>query len=259
MNCLAINRLYEERYNNQGCLMKIVEYNKHSDIVVEFQDDYKFRTNTTYSNFKNGQCKNPYIKSVYGHGIIGTKYPVSFNCEAVKEYDLWANMLKRCFYEKTKKRQPAYNNVTCCDEWLSYENFYEWVHSQDNFEQWYHGKRWALDKDINVKGNRIYSPEMCCLVPQNVNCLLLKRDALRGNLPLGVKIVGDKFEASCNNPFTGKTEHLGRFKTPEEAFYSYKHKRECHIRQVAKIEYDVGNITKQCYDALMNYSIEIDD
>lgn len=239
--------------------MKIVEYNNTSDIIVEFQDDYRFRVNTTYSNFKNGQCKNPYTKSVYGHGIVGTKYPVSFNCEAIKEYGLWANMLKRCFYEKTKKRQPAYKDATCCNEWLNYETFYEWLHNQENFDKWYHGKRWALDKDIIVKGNKIYSPDTCCLVPQNVNCLLLKRDASRGDLPLGVRKNGDKFEANCGNPFTGKREALGSYDTVEEAFNVYKQHRENYIKQVAEIEYKSGNITKPCYEALMNYSIEIDD
>ena len=48
-------RLGEERINKQGCLMKIVEYNKASDIVVEFQDEYKYKLNTSYGNFKKRQ------------------------------------------------------------------------------------------------------------------------------------------------------------------------------------------------------------
>ena len=62
--------LQEEKYNNQGCLMKIVEYNKLNDIVVEFQDEYKTRVQTIYANFKSGSIKNPYYPSVYGVGII---------------------------------------------------------------------------------------------------------------------------------------------------------------------------------------------
>lgn len=37
--------------------MKIVEVNSLADIVIEFQDKYHFRKNTTYSNFKKGQIK----------------------------------------------------------------------------------------------------------------------------------------------------------------------------------------------------------
>ena len=251
--------LYEEKYNNQGCLMKIVGYNNHSDITVEFQDDYKFRVHTAYGNFVRGWVKNPYAKSVYGVGIIGIKYPRSFNGKNTREYDLWKNMLRRSFSEKEKNRAPYYKEVTCCEEWFLFENFYEWVHSQDNFDKWINGKRWAVDKDIIVKGNKLYSPELCCLVPQNVNCLLLKRNALRGDLPLGVTRIGNEFEATCNNPFTGKTEHLGKFETPEEAFHAYKLCRENYIKQVAEIEYNNGNIIKPCYEALVNYSISIDD
>lgn len=41
-----LDRLGQEKLNNQGSLMKIVEYNNSSDIVVEFQDDYKARVST---------------------------------------------------------------------------------------------------------------------------------------------------------------------------------------------------------------------
>lgn len=44
-------RLGEERYNNSGYLMKIVEYNNANDIVVEFQDDNRFKAKTTYDCF----------------------------------------------------------------------------------------------------------------------------------------------------------------------------------------------------------------
>lgn len=37
-----------------------------------------------------------------------------------------------------------------------------------------------------------------------------------------------------------------------------KHKEEI-IKQVAEIGYKSGNITKQCYDAMMAYEVEITD
>lgn len=254
-----MDRLYEENYNHYGCLMKIVEYNNCSDIVVEFQDEYKLRVNNTYNNFKRGCIRNPYYPTAYGVGITGIKYPTVENGRNTKEYRTWLHVLERSFDDGLKEKQPAYKDATCCNEWLNYETFYEWLHSQENFDKWYHGKRWALDKDIIIKGNKIYSPDTCCLVPQNVNCLLLGRNSLRGKLPIGVKRSGNKFQANCGNPFTGKAERFGNYDTPEEAFCAYKLRREGYIKQVAEIEYVSGNITKQCYDGLMNYSIEIDD
>ena len=46
MELIMRRHLQEEKYNNQGCLMKIVEYNKSNDIIVEFQDEHKTRVHT---------------------------------------------------------------------------------------------------------------------------------------------------------------------------------------------------------------------
>jgi hypothetical protein len=142
---------------------------------------------------------------------------------------------------------------------LSYENFYEWLHSQPNFDKWYNGKRWAVDKDIFVKRNKVYSPDTCCLVPQNVNCLFLKREAERGDYPIGVHYSENGFIARCRNPFENRAEELGLYSTPEKAFNAYKTYKEDIIKQVAQIEFDAGNITEECYLAMMSYEVEIDD
>ena len=239
--------------------MKIVEDNGSSDVVVEFQDEYRFKKHTQYCNFKSGSIKNPYAPSIHNVGIIGNKYSVWKNGKPTKEYSIWATMLKRCFYKNLKDSQPTYKDVTCCDEWLLFENFYDWLHSQGNFKQWKNNKRYALDKDIIIKNNKIYSPETCCVVPQNVNCLFLKREADRGDLPIGVRRNGNLFSACCHNPFTNKTERLGIYQTIDDAFQAYKRYKEYLIKQVAQIEFESGNITKRCYQAMINYKVEITD
>lgn len=255
-----MNHLYEEKLNNQGCLMKIVEYNKANDIVVEFQDKHNYRVNTIYGNFKSGSIRNPYYPSIYGIGITGCKYPTKVNGVSTKEYNAWIDMLKRCFMEKTKDKQPSYKDVECCEEWLNFESFCDWLHSQPNFDKWKNGHRWAIDKDILVKRNKIYSPDTCCLVPQNVNCLFLKRESERGKYPIGIRYTENGFNAKCHNPFTNKGEDLGNYFTPENAFYlGYKPYKEKLIKQVAQIEFDKGNITEECYKAMMSYKVEITD
>lgn len=254
-----IKRLGEIKYNKQNCPMKIVEYNNATDIIVEFQDIFKGRVHTTYRNFINLEIKNPYYPSVFGVGITGNKYPTKINGKHVAEYIAWHNVISRSYNKKDKTKNPTYQNVTCCEEWLSYENFYEWLHSQENFDKWLNGKRWAIDKDIVNKGNKIYSPKNCCLVPQNVNCLFTKRDNYRGDLPIGIFKNGIEFRVHCSNPFTCKYEDLGTYQTIEEAFFVYKKRKEEIIKQVAEIEYNNGNITKKCYDAMMSYEVEITD
>lgn len=252
-------RINEEKYNNQGCLMKIVEYNKANDIIVEFQDKFKARVHTSYQCFKNGNVKNPYYQSVYGVGMVGYKYPMCVNGIITREYKTWNHMLERCFCTKTKERHPEYKDITCCDEWLLFEKFYEWLHSQKNYERWLNGNKWNLDKDILAKGNKVYSPETCCLVPNNINVLFTNRKNYRGDLPIGVKRNSKGFMARCMNPLYNKREYIGTYQTPEEAFYAYKQYKEELIKQIAQIEYNKGNITKECYNAMMNYEIEITD
>ena len=251
--------LGEEGANNRGSLMKIVEYYKYDDIVVEFQDNYKAKVHAKYYDFQRGNIKNPYYPSVFEVGMIGDKYPVAENYKDTKEYALWRRVLERCFDQKFKEKHPTYQDVTCCDEWLLFENFYEWLHSQENFDKWYKARMWAIDKDILVKGNKIYSAETCCLVPPNVNSLFVKGDAVRGSLPIGVEKTGNKFRSTLSNPFTKKIEHSPVYTTSIEAFCSYKYDKESLIKQVAEMEYSKGNITKDCYEAMLRYKVEITD
>lgn len=254
-----ILRLGEERCNNQGCLMKIVEYIDANNMIVEFQDEYRARVHTSYKHFAKGNVRNPYNKSIFDIGIVGSKYKTKINNKHIKEYVAWCGMLERCFDSKYKESRPAYEQVTCCKEWLLYENFYEWLHSQENFNKWIDGDRWAVDKDILVKGNKIYYPDSCCLVPININSLFVKNDSLRNELPIGVRKTGNKFSAYCQNPFTGKREYIGIYYSQEQAFIAYKQYKEKLIKQIAELEYSQGNITKKCYDAMMNYEVEITD
>lgn len=251
------NRVNETNYNKEGCLMKIVEYNGCKDIIVEFQDEYRFRTHTRYNYFKNGTVRNNYYKDVLGVGITGNK-PKYINNKLNKEYKTWFDMLQRCYDSRFQTKHPTYKECKCYKEWLLYDKFYEWLHSQENFKNWIEEDRSALDKDILVKGNKIYSPETCCLVTHNINALFTKRDSLRGDLPIGVSRHNEKYRAQ----FSIDGQHIAfpvRI-NPDDCFYlDYKPTKEAYIKQIAQEEYKKGNITRQCYEAMMKYEVEITD
>lgn len=173
-------------------------------------------------------------------------------------------MLQRCYDIKYQNRYPTYQDVTCCNEWLLFENFYEWLHSQENFDKWYNGKRWEVDKDILIKGNKLYSPNTCCLVSPKINCLFTKCNIVRGEYPIGVtydkKSMRYEARISISNNGNGKSRSQGEYPTPEDAFYlGYKPYKEKYIKQIAQEEYDKGNISTQCYKAMINYKVEITD
>lgn len=254
------DRIGEERCNKSGCLMKIIEYNGNNDLIVEFQDEYHYLVHTDYKSFKNGSVRNPYHPKIYGVVATGSKYKTRYGNETTKEYLAWYDMLRRCFDKKYKKNFSTYKDVTCCKEWLLFENFYEWLHEQDNFDKWLNNKKWCLDKDILKKGNKIYSPYTCCLVPMHVNNLFIKNNKSRNGLPIGVsKTNKNKYVVNYRNGHEDISRPSGYFSTINEAFEAYKEYKENVIKQVAQKEFDDGNITSGCYEAMMKYNVETTD
>jgi hypothetical protein len=99
-------------------------------------------------------------------------------------------------------------------------------------------------------------------VPDNVNSLFVKNDSKRGELPIGVRFHKEinKFTAQYSDPLDGlHVRYIGHFNTPMEAFNEYKTRKEEVIKNVAKEEYKKGTITKECYNAMLNYQVELDD
>lgn len=254
-----IERIGQTKQNHQGYKMTIVDYINSDKVTIEFDDEYGTQVVTQYGNFKTGIIRNPSHPSVYEIGKTGNKYPIKFNGEQTKEYKLWTNVLRRCYSTEYKVKQPTYQNVSCCKEWLYFPNFYEWLLSQCNYDKWFSNYQWAIDKDILVKGNKIYSPETCCLVPPHVNNLFIKGNAIRGDLPIGVSFdkEQEKYEAQC---YIGRTtKKIGRYSTPEEAFFAYKKYKEALIKKTAQESYDQNEISLKCYEAMMKYEVEITD
>ena len=246
--------------NYQGLEMVCAEYKNSINIIVEFNNPY-FKTKSCWSNFIKGKIRNPNVPSIYGVGVVGDKYPTNHSRKRTKEYVCWHDLLYRVYGNNRKDSTSLrYRECVVCDEWLCYPNFYEWLHSQENFNKWLNGERWCLDKDILSKGNKIYSPETCCLVPVNVNTLFVKVDKSRGDLPIGVTYNHKRYMANCSNPIIGNTRvYLGTYDEPIDAYYAYKKYKEDLIKQIAAIEYNKGNIAKKCYEAMLNYEVEITD
>ena len=59
---MSKKRIGNIRKNKVGELMKVIQYDDAQHIVVEFQDKYKSRVNTSWSCFTNGSIKNPHEK-----------------------------------------------------------------------------------------------------------------------------------------------------------------------------------------------------
>ena len=252
-----IDRTGEENINSQGCKMKIIKYNNAKDVIVEFQDKYQCKIKTAYKEFKNGHIKNPYYPSVSNKGYMGEgKYKSKIKGKYTRKYIVWKHMIERCYDPYEINKRPTYVDVFVCEEWHNFQNFAKWF--EENYYEC-NGERMHLDKDILVKGNKIYSPDMCIFVPSRINALFTKRQNCRGEYPIGVHYnKRDKSLISeCSVDRTMK--HLGSFplNRPFKAFTVYKNFKEKYIKQIADEYKEL--IPEKLYDALYRYEVEIND
>ena len=237
---------------------KILTCNGARNVEIQFLKT-GYKTTTTLGNIRNGKVKDPYAHSVCGVGILGTKYPSRVNGRNTKEYNLWQSMLQRCYSDANvcdnfKKKYPTYEGCEVSDKFKSYEYFYEWCHNQIGFGN----QGWHLDKDLLIKGNKIYSESTCVFIPSEINTLLTKCVASRGEYLIGVSWYSKSktFIAQVHKN-KGRSEHLGYYKTEIEAFNAYKIAKESFIKEQANKWKD--KIDERAYEALMNYQVNIDD
>ena len=232
---------------------KILKYNDARNVEIQFINT-GFETVVELGSIRKGEVKDSYSPSVYGVGILGIKYPSTINGVLTKEYLIWRGMLKRCYSDVYKKRYPTYEGCQVSNKFKSYEYFYEWCHKQIGFDN----EGWHLDKDLLVKGNKVYSEDSCIFIPSEINLLLVKNTASRGEHLIGVYWHNKRkaFEARVRKN-KGKSEYLGLFTTEIEAFNAYKVAKEAFVKEQAnkfKSQIDI-----RAYNALMNYTVEITD
>ena len=197
-------------------------------------------------------------KTVQGIGYNDEKYPSRVEGKKIREYITWNGVLLRCT-ENSWIRRPSYTGTTCSENFKSYSYFYEWCNKQVGFGSLdANNEIWHLDKDLLVKGNKVYSEDTCVFVPKKINNLLVKSDALRGSHAIGVHLVKktNKYTAQINNSYRVR-QYLGCFNTEQEAFLVYKTHKEALIKQVAN-EYK-DRLDSRAYEALMNYEVNIYD
>ena len=253
------DRTGEERLNNFGSKMVIKEYRGCMDIDVYFPEyDWTFK-HTQYNNFKNGKIKCPYEKRCFGIGYLGEgKYKVSENGKITDGYNIWHDMLRRCYDPKLYERYSTYEMCTVEDYLLNFQHMGEWI--EHNYYE-VPGEQICLDKDILCKGNKIYSRKTCIFVPQRINKLFTKSDKSRGKNPIGViELPSGNYRVFCSNGCE-KSVSLGTYSTKEEAFQVYKQYKEKVIKET--IDSYKGKIPEPFYsrlrEAMYNYEVSIND
>jgi hypothetical protein len=197
---------------NEGYEIKILNYNGANNVEIQFNNGHTLKSKL--ERIKIGNIRNPYHKSVYGVGYLGVgKFKAHIGVKSTKMYKVWSGMLERCYSEKYHIKKPTYKDCSVDERWHNFQVFAEW--HKKNYKEGF-----ELDKDILVKGNKIYSPETCCFVPQKIN---------------------EVFKTSSSN----KDVNFIRF---------YKTTKKEYLLKLAN-NYK-NNIPKDCYLILINYNYE---
>ena len=169
------------------------------------------------------------INDVPGSGKLAKKsYRIHY-------YTVWKEMLKRCYSPLLQAKQPTYIGCTVDPRWHYLSNFKQWYDEQGDVT----GKQ--LDKDIISPGNKVYGPDTCFFVSQELNCFFCTRGRHRGKNPIGVYIDLNKIQ----RPFKCQVS-IGTAKrwqqchdTPEEAHQAFiKIKKEVLLEKFILPETD---------------------
>lgn len=190
-------------------------------------------------------------KLIYGVGVNDRKYSMWVDGKITKEYDLWRSFLGRCYNPEYHRRKPTYVGCSVSENFKGYSYFYDWCQQQVGFG----GEDFQLDKDLLLRGNKVYSEDTCLFLPRALNTLFTARRNHRGNFPLGVSKNEGRFMAECSTDKSSR--HIGRFNTPELAFQAYKQVKEAFIKLQAEKWRDF--IDPRAYEALMRYEVLITD
>ena len=169
-------------------------------------------------------------------------------------------MRNRCTEgSRNQETNPSYSGCNMFADWYDYDVFHKWAISNE-FHDYIcrNGFYYQLDKDLINKGNKTYSPWNCEFIPKEINGFLTKREKCRGSNPLGVNTFSKGvFRAVVSNPFTKKSEHLGLFSNPFDAFQVYKEKKELFAKMFCDLY--KGRLSEKVESALIRYNVEITD
>ncbi len=123
--------------------------------VVALSLDTGFEMLCGAGNLKAGKVVDSGSPTTCGVGYRG----VNFGDSTRQERVLWKNMIHRCYSGKHEQ----YDDCSVAEEWLNMSTFVDDIRQLADYEKFVNDK-WQLDKDIKVKGNRVYSKATCMFV-----------------------------------------------------------------------------------------------
>lgn len=230
---------------NNGESIRVEQYIDCYNVYISFLGNYTNLKRVSVGQITSGNIKNNYKRSVVGVGYLGDGcYKSAENGKKTECYLCWVSLITRC-YKSSANSEHYFNICTVHEDWHNFQNFAGWYYKQRGCNKGY-----PLDKDLITKGNKHYSPETCCLVPREVNNVIIVSNKNR-QLPAGVTIIkSGRYQARIS--IENKTVRLGVYDTAKDAHEAYVRKKEASVRGMA--EKWKNEICDNAYNALRSWS-----
>ena len=249
-NLKRLDRVGETNISTEGYPLEIIGHNGDSDITVLIDNKY-VREGVSYCVFKSGGIKNYFHRSVHGLGYVGEtpfEYLTPSRLKMLRKADgVWRSMIERLVNDKDYVDCAACLAWECRAEFLPFH--FEWYYTLP-------GEKVVLDKDIRIKGNKLYSPNTCLYVPERINKLIRRRSFKASELARGVwNTRNGKYIASIE--WNGNTS-LGVYNTEAEAFQVFQKAFSEKLKAV--VDTYAGKIPEKTYSILKPsmYAYEVD-
>lgn len=233
-----IGKVFE---NSLGLEFEIIDLKSYYDVSVGFKVS-GFTTTARLDHIKRGTVRDRFNRENFGVGYLGSMDGV---VDHQRLRSKWGGMLNRCYNHKYHERKPTYRDCSVSEYFQNFTNFYYWANAQVGFDI----VGWELDKDILIRGNKIYSEDTCVFVPREINTLIFNSDGKFS----GVRFDNNskKWQVRVNK--LGVSLSFGYYEDKDTAMKLYAREKENVIREVA--EKWRGKIDGRAYDALINWNI----
>lgn len=177
-------------------------------------------------------------------------------CKNCKAHRIWRHIFNRCYRDVPQ----WYNGCSVYEEWAYLSKFKEWYESNTYIIK--SGSQLNIDKDIIKKGNKVYSPENCLIVPSYINGYFI---GINKDKPAGVLILTNgKYRAFGFKWLTEDRQYLGVFKTHKEAHQAWAEFKTKQLHEVV-LPYFINDVVEEdrnnpmvlkVIETLKNYTFE---
>lgn len=227
--------------NSLGLEFEIIDLKSYYDVTVRFKVS-GFTTTARLDHIKRGAVRDRFHRENFGVGYLGSMDGV---VDHQRLRSKWGGMLNRCYNNKYHESKPTYKECKVSEYFQNFTNFYLWAKGQVGFNI----VDWELDKDILLRGNKIYSEDTCVFVPREINTLIFNSDGKFS----GVRFDNNskKWQVRVNK--LGVSLSFGYYEDKDTAMKLYAREKENVIREVA--EKWKGKIDDRAYNALINWNI----